>query len=489
MSALGCSVIGMELVEMRPAWSMSGSQQLATLDAVQSTIASLQTYSLQLMAELEKSGYAKEIGARDTVRLLSFRHRRDAKEVRRELKLATKLSKYPAIAAALPDPQADPLADALVEEPAVLLHPAQAEAIVSALAQVPDTVPVDDLVVAEEQMIQAARHLSPSDLRSLGKKVRDTLDADGLEPAEEKAARREKLWLKNADQGVEFGGFLANENAELLRTLIHAGAKPHKTVDGQPDPRSRDKRQADALVVVLELAAGSNGIPGRPRLVVTIDYADLCDATAGATSDVVFGDGLSAAAVRRLACDAGVIPIVLGSNSQPLDVGREERFVTSAIRTALIKRDGGCVICKAPPPNCHAHHLVPWYEGGNTSLDNLVLLCGANHADVHAGHWTIGIAHGVVHVSRPTWAEPSPGSRLNLRPNRPSSATDPQRPSTPWPWTGDNTWPTSAESTALNAWGDDPNPEATTRILRHPTNNLAPGSPRAADNATSAQGP
>jgi hypothetical protein len=184
-----------------------------------------------------------------------------------------------------------------------------------------------------------------------------------------------------------------------------------------------------------------------------------------------------------------VIPIVLGSNSQPLDVGREERFVTSAIRTGLIKRDGGCVICKAPPPNCHAHHLVPWYEGGTTSLDNLVLLCGANHADVHAGHWTIRIADGVVHVSRPTWAEPSPGSRLNLRPNCPSSATDPQRPPTPWPWTGDNAWPTSAESAALNAWGDDPNPKTTTRTLHHPTNHPAPGSSWADDNTTSAQGP
>jgi hypothetical protein len=487
----------MELVEMRPVWSMSGSEQLAMLDAVQSTIASLQTYGLQLIAGLDQSGYAKEIGARDTARLLTFRYRKDPTDAHREVKLATALAKYPVVAAALPDPlrddPADPLpddladpagddpADPLPDDPAdpvgddqadpprgdpadplcgdrrgVLLHPAQAEAIVAALEKVPDTVPVEDLAVAEEEMVKAARHLSPSDLRKLGKRVRDTLDADGPEPAEDKAARRENLWLKKADHGVRFGGYLANENAELLQALIHAGAKPHKTVDGELDPRPRDKRHADALVVLLELAAGSNDIPGRPRVVVTIDYNDLRDATATATGDLVFGDGLSAAAIRRLACDAGVLPIVLGSDSQPLDVGREERFVTSAIRTALIKRDGGCVICKAPPSDCHAHHLVPWFEGGPTSLDNLVLLCGANHTDVHHGHWTITITNGTVHVTRPTWTDPGPTGRLNLRPNQPPpphAPGTPPRPAAAWPHTTDPTWPPQADA-AFNPWGD-----------------------------------
>lgn len=422
---------------MRPVWSMSGSQQLTTLDAVHSTIALLQTYSLQLVAELEKSGHAQEIGARNTARLLMFRYRMDPKKAHRQVRFAKALDKYPAVAAALPDPLSDTVAE-------VLLDPAQAEAIVSALEKVPDTVPAEDKAVAEEQMVKAAAHLSPVDLRRLGKKVRDTLDADGPEPAEDKAARREALWLKNADHGVEFGGYLANENAELFRTLIDATSKPHKTDDGERDPRSRTKRQADALVVLLELAAGSNGVPGRPRVMVTIDYDDLRDATSKATGDLVYGDGLSAAAIRRLACDAGVIPIVLGSDSRPLDVGREERFVTPAIRNALIKRDGGCVVCKAPPSHCHAHHLIPWFEGGITSLDNLVLLCSGDHTDVHAGHRIIHITNGKVHVSRPTWATPGPAMRIDL--------THPSPPAN-WPRATDPTWITPTEAAALNPWG------------------------------------
>jgi hypothetical protein len=137
-----------------------------------------------------------------------------------------------------------------------------------------------------------------------------------------------------------------------------------------------------------------------------MDFFDLKKAGADATGDVHFGEGLSAAAVRRLACDAAVIPIVLGSNSEPLDVGREERFVTPAIRRALIARDRGCVICGAPPDQCDAHHLVHWIDGGETAVGNLVLLCKPNHREADRGEWIIQIVNGKVLVTRPAWAEP-----------------------------------------------------------------------------------
>ena len=59
-------------------------------------------------------------------------------------------------------------------------------------------------------------------------------------------------------------------------------------------------------------------------------------------------------------------PIVLGSKSQPLDVGTSERFVTRAMRRALNVRDKGCVVCGAPPIQCEAHHLIHWIDGGVT---------------------------------------------------------------------------------------------------------------------------
>ncbi len=124
----------------------------------------------------------------------------------------------------------------------------------AALEKVPATVPVDDLRVAEREMVELGRTHGPLDLRKAGVQVRNRLDTDGPEPDERKAYDRESLTLKATDQGVDFRGYLANENAELLRALIHAHAKPHKTIDGAPDPRPRSKRQADALTTLLTTA-------------------------------------------------------------------------------------------------------------------------------------------------------------------------------------------------------------------------------------------
>ncbi|WP_344160203.1 HNH endonuclease signature motif containing protein, partial [Kribbella yunnanensis] len=223
-------------------------------------------------------------------------------------------------------------------------------------------------------------------------------------------------------------------------------SKPHKTIDGERDPRTRDQRQADALTIIMNAAAGNPDHPGVPHLTVTIDFNDLkaatpagfggttgadasragavgadtsrgdvsgADATGlaaagrgGGVGELVFGGNLSAGAVRLLACDAAVLPIVLGGDSQPLDVGREQRFVNRYIRRALNKRDKGCVVCQAPPWMCHAHHLIHWANGGPTSLQNLALLCSVHHRAVHDGQWALSITDDGVEVTRPSWADP-----------------------------------------------------------------------------------
>ncbi|WP_406053811.1 DUF222 domain-containing protein [Kribbella sp. NBC_00889] len=496
----------MELLDERPIWSMSGSEMLSALDAVDAELAQRQTYRLQLIAALDDIGHAHDIGAHDTVQLLAFRYRLDRPVAHRDVRLARALPKYRTVSAALTDDAIPATSDP--DNGGQVLHPAQAEAIVSALERVPATVPVEDVEVAEQQLVNLARHLNPGELRKAGKQVRDLLDTDGPEPDEHKAYARESLALITAENGVKFRGYLANENAELLRSLIHAGARPHKTLDGELDPRPRDKRQADALTTALTLAAKSTdpalnlpttkpgpttpaalasqssraasgagaagvrpaavaaataaargdifspdtgpaypalgeaasgpapagAVPGfgaKANITVTIDLEDLKSAAAEATGGLVYGDNLSAAAIRRLACDANIIPLVLGSNSEPLDVGRSERLVTRAMRRALNARDKGCVVCGAPPIHCDAHHLRSWLDGGETAIWNLVLVCRRHHIDLHAGHWTITITNGKVHVTRPTWADPPPApDQRQCKPAPPSPTTRP-RSSTP----------------------------------------------------------
>ena len=402
-------VVGMEILGERPVWSMSDGELLPALDQVDAAVAWLLTYRLQLVARVDETGLAEELGARDTAELLAMRHRIDRREAHRDVKLARTLPKYVGVSTALTD-ETRPL------------RPAQASAIVTALERVRSRVPAEDLDVAEEQLVNLAGHLCPGELAKAAKEICDLLDSDGPEPDENAAYERESLTLIEAENGIKFRGYLANENAELLRSRVHAAARPHKTVNGELDPRSREKRQADALTATLAIAAAATdtgfkppapgteswlpGFGAKATITVTIDFEDLKSAAADATGDLVYGDGLSAAAIRRLACDAKIIPLVLGSNSEPLDVGRAERLVTRSMRRALNVRDKGCVVCGAPPIHCDAHHLRSWIDGGETAIHNLVLLCRAHHRSLHDGHWIITISDAHVQVSRPSWADP-----------------------------------------------------------------------------------
>ena len=102
--------------------------------------------------------------------------------------------------------------------------------------------------------------------------------------------------------------------------------------------------------------------------------------------------------IRRWACDAEIVPMVLGSKSEPLDIGRRSRLVPDAMRRALTFRDGGCAFpgCTRRPRRCHAHHVEHWSaDEGPTCLENLTLLCRHHHQVIHHGHWTVQMIDGL----------------------------------------------------------------------------------------------
>jgi hypothetical protein len=131
-----------------------------------------------------------------------------------------------------------------------------------------------------------------------------------------------------------------------------------------------------------------------------------------------FGE-VPAALAQRLACDANAWRIVLDpATGLPLDVGRAHRLVPPWIRRALHARDRGCRWpgCEAPTDWCDAHHHdKPWYLGGETNVDELMLLCRWHHVKVHEGQWRIELDRitGEVHVYRPD------GRPYELGPSRP----------------------------------------------------------------------
>jgi hypothetical protein len=133
------------------------------------------------------------------------------------------------------------------------------------------------------------------------------------------------------------------------------------------------------------------------------------------------GVAITAEAARRIACDAAIIPIVLGSQSEPLDIGRATRTVPAGIRRAVVARDIGCIHpgCSAPAAWCQTHHVQHWADGGETSLANLVLLCHHHHWIVHHDNWQITFLNGIPHVIPPPIIDPHQQPKRNTMHDQP----------------------------------------------------------------------
>ncbi|GAA5027277.1 HNH endonuclease signature motif containing protein [Actinopolymorpha pittospori] len=111
-----------------------------------------------------------------------------------------------------------------------------------------------------------------------------------------------------------------------------------------------------------------------------------------------------------LACDAEILPAVLGSDGAILDLGTGTRLFTSNQRHAIGERDGHhCNFpdCEAPEKWCHAHHIIHWADGGPTNVGNGVLLCPSHHEMVHHDNWTVRMStHGHPEYIPPPWTDP-----------------------------------------------------------------------------------
>ena len=166
------------------------------------------------------------------------------------------------------------------------------------------------------------------------------------------------------------------------------------------DPmRTFEQRNADALVALITqqpaespngAAAGGPDCGIRPQKTVLVAATDY-DAIEGQLKNAGLIDGtpIELDEIRRLACDAQIVPMIFGADGQPLYLGRAQREITRAQKLALYRRDRGCVGCGLRPQACDTHHIQPWDNNGPTDITNLVLLCPRCHAKVHKHGHTI----------------------------------------------------------------------------------------------------
>ncbi len=133
---------------------------------------------------------------------------------------------------------------------------------------------------------------------------------------------------------------------------------------------------------------GGDGAAGSAAaLHVSIALTDLEQRTGagevlGSTATGVL---LAPGVLRRVACDAALVPHVLGTAGEDLDLGRVARLFTRAQRRRLWRRDRGCTYpgCTAPAGWARAHHVRHWADGGPSDIDNAALLCQRHHTVVH----------------------------------------------------------------------------------------------------------
>ncbi|WP_051478688.1 HNH endonuclease signature motif containing protein [Arthrobacter sp. H5] len=195
-----------------------------------------------------------------------------------------------------------------------------------------------------------------------------------------------------------------------------AGSGPGCETD--PERPTRAQSLLDGLVSACQIALSSDGLPTtgghRPQVMVTINHRDLVGDMERAGHSV-FAEQMSARSIRKLACDADIIPLVLGGKGQLLDIGRSQRLFPAYMRRALVARDKGCTFpdCSIPATWCEAHHINPWAAGGTTGVCDGCLLCARHHHVLHEGDWTVESIDGIPWFRPPKYLDPDRIPRRN----------------------------------------------------------------------------
>lgn len=398
-----------------PTWSL-GQADLA--DAV-TALATAQARLAELQARLAHRAATTAAGgatsAAATASWLSEQTRTTRPEAHRTIRLGADLDD------ALHEPTRHALATGRVLAD-------QARAVVDAVDALPaEEVPLPVRAAARDALLDLAAEHDALALRRLGQRIleavapdlAEAVEAAALERAEERARQRTRLTLSDDGHGLVHGRFTmpAADGANLKKMLLalcspahHAagqsadrggqaaaddrtGDAPDDAPDGARDARvgpaerkPMPQRLGEALVELVRRypitgLAQAGGLPA--TALVTMDLATLLGGSAPATLDT--GHRISAARARMIACEAGLVPAVLGGPSEVLDLGRARRYFTAAQRKALTVEQGGCTArgCDWPPGMCHAHHDTPWSRGGRTDQRQGRLLCPHHHQRIH----------------------------------------------------------------------------------------------------------
>ncbi|HWU32578.1 MAG TPA: hypothetical protein VN108_06875, partial [Marmoricola sp.] len=399
---------------------------IAILARVENRITALK---LQVMAVADDA--CEDRAYRTVTDLVSQVTREDRGRVAAEYGLALGFERFQVLAAAMA---------------AGLVSVSKARVIVDELTVLdldPD-VPREVVERAEQHLVSQAPDFTTLEIRRMARKVLETVapwieedrERKRLEAEERRAQQRLSLKFHHAPDGLEgvteIRARIPTALAGRLRTYLEAFTAPRHLTNATTNATRAGgdsglgsawsdsalgehvpyhQRLAAAFCTMLETidpdqlpihGGAATTVMVTMTLESLISGLDVVDQTAGSHGEV----RITAAQARRLACNANIIPVVLGGKSEILDLGRTSRLFTTAQRKAMALRDKTCRAedCTVPAAWCEAHHhQQPWSKGGKTNLDDGKLLCSWHHHRAHDTRYLVNeLPNGDIRYSRRT---------------------------------------------------------------------------------------
>lgn len=247
----------------------------------------------------------------------------------------------------------------------------------------------------EDYLLMVAKHGTAHHVERLVAQFRRAKKLQDAEFANDLHLKREVTYYYDHDGCLVMKARIPADQGELIIRALemameeeYVGGSSAGDTDSEPEPIAT--RRADALSQIAEAymnnSQNSGSTADRYQVIVHVGAASAANDVATKLPHLDNGPHVTAVTSRRIACDCSTTAIKEDENGEPLNIGRRSRTIPPPMRRALKVRDGGCRF-----PGCtnhkfvDGHHIIHWADGGETSLDNLVLLCRHHHHLVHEG--------------------------------------------------------------------------------------------------------
>jgi hypothetical protein len=255
-----------------------------------------------------------------------------------------------------------------------------------------------------------ATHATPDNFARAVKSEVERIHADGGVTRLERQRRDASLrhWIDRESGMFHIAGRLDPENGlrvigkldNTVERLFHAALPETCPTD------DRKHGHLNALAFLELIDAASLGAPLTAGAMISSPHAraevsvviDLHTLRSGLHEHSIVRTGheaeLPLETIRRMACEAEIIPVVLNSKGVVIDIGRASRLATRYQRKAIEAMYSHCAIpdCKVPIAQCQPHHIAYWRDDGPTDMNNLVPLCPHHHRNVHEGNWRLKLS-------------------------------------------------------------------------------------------------